>query len=120
MENQNNNGQGNRGNGPPDQGVYVLSEPAPGRSREKDSIADKRAMIVRRLLYTVTQYNSEHGAIAMQILSAKYSRLCGDIGGFPELMMHLEDEGIILIQITKSGKQLVTASGPKPLVKHLF
>lgn len=80
----------------------------------------KRETVIRRILHTVRQYTSAHGPIAISILSAKYSRLCLDIGGFPELMMELEDSGLIDVEVTKTGKQLITLGKKKRVPKALL
>jgi hypothetical protein len=108
--------------GPADQSVFfAIGKSAPSEPEDTGMVTQsKRETVIRRILHTVKQYTDAHGPIPISILSAKYSRLCGDIGGFPELMMELEDTGLLDVEVTKTGRQLVSIGKKKRIPKALF
>lgn len=70
--------------------------------------ASRRRTVELRIVAEVARYFKEYGqGMAMQILSAKYSRALKDIGGFPEVMLELEQAGAIAIDTAVSGRRTV-------------
>ena len=70
---------------------------------------EKRRIIEKRILREVTQFQEQHGeGLRMQILSAKYSRACNEIGGFPELIASMETARLIVVTYDGNGARTVT------------
>jgi hypothetical protein len=70
---------------------------------------EKQRIIEKRILRELTQYGEQqNAALPMQILSAKYSRACLDIGGFPELIASMEASRLITVTYSENGARTVS------------
>lgn len=73
-----------------------------------DSATSRRRVIEGRIVMEVGKYYGQYReGMAMQILSAKYSRALVGLGGFPEVMDQLEKSGQIAIDMSVTGRRTV-------------
>lgn len=78
---------------------------------------DKRRIIERRIVRELTQYNDQHNdGLPMQVLSAKYSRACQDLGGFPELIASMENARLINVVYSENGARKVSVNTSSRIV----
>jgi hypothetical protein len=72
----------------------------------------KKSRVIGRLVEEVALYNARfHCAMPLKILSAKYSRALGRLGGFHETMRELENDGSLRLERQRSGRTDVFAGG---------
>lgn len=68
----------------------------------------RKQLLIKRLLKTIEQYERVLSKpVKMQILSAKYSKMLMNEGGFPETIDELEASGLISIELLATGARLV-------------
>lgn len=69
---------------------------------------ERTRIIERRIQYEVRKYYTAHGkGMMMQSLSAKYAVSTSSLGGFPEFIRAMEEQGLIKVTVSESAARQV-------------
>jgi hypothetical protein len=73
---------------------------------------ENKIQVINRMLKFIGEYHKAFNKpVPLRILSAKYSRMCISVGGFPEVINQLCEEKAITVLLLKSGAKVVYPPG---------
>lgn len=73
---------------------------------------NRKAVLISRMLQAIEEYVKHFKKpVPMKVLSARFAKALGEVGGFPETMHELQSDGTLEIVLTEGGARRVCLAG---------
>lgn len=81
--------------------------------------SDRKAQITGRIIQTIEEYSKAFKVpCPLKVLSAKYGKALKGLGGLPEVLDEMKNEGLIELYLNRTGSKVVCIPGQGIEVKE--